>query len=62
MSDWRSLEQKLVEWFKQEGYRPEMQIGQTNPLAGDWIVRHGNRPINVSKIARDLSVEMALSA
>lgn len=54
MSDWRKVEAEIVEYFRQRGYCPKHRVGD-EPFSGDLIVSHGNKPINLSDLARELT-------
>lgn len=53
--DWRKLEREIEEYFRVRGYRPARQLVQEAPLCGDVVVKHGNKPINLSDLARELA-------
>lgn len=55
MTDWRKIEDVLVGFFQREGFHPEKPLGQLTPHVGEWIVRPGNNPINLSALARELA-------
>lgn len=64
MSDWQPLERRLVDFFRVHGYRPKVVCGdqRNTPFQGDWIVQHGNKPINLSVMARELSEDLTVTS
>jgi hypothetical protein len=55
MTEWRTLETALVEFFRSRGYSPYRPEGQTTRHVGEWLVKHGTNPINLSDLARELA-------